>query len=265
MWTTIIKKIRGTDEVSDFDATAPFIPALTAMTSTLESRACDSSMLPMHALASNDSDVSKHQVWEHALQAHRQQCKGPKLNDWTRQRGLPVPALHLAVAELLWNEREQMRSRLVHIQSAQGQLLAVVNRSTRQLQLRRSVSAAETQALSWRQMPVNASGVEGMAATQFEIASLDDLLWQLGQFEPRAAESLPTAVASAPLALRRLPLTNPAMLEMRHFALMHLLSREHLSFEQIIRELDDDDTGALCSDVTSLVLCRCLVPTLSKN
>jgi hypothetical protein len=172
--------------------------------------------------------------------------------------------LHLALAELIWDNRVEIREagqrRIFHISSALG-LVAVLNLSEQILQMRSSPVVAsgvmQGGTLTLRLMPASASMLDTRSAQGFTHASLAALLWHYGQCEPEALKNMPK-LGSQILSVRRLPPVDPSSLLLRHLNLVHSLSHQPTDFTQLVQRQDKDEAPFLCADLTSLYLTGCL-------
>jgi hypothetical protein len=167
-------------------------------------------------------------------------------------------SLHVAVAEILWEQRDELRVldalRVVHLSSSAG-LVAVYSMALRSVQVRMHNTAlaqvARTSGLSLRVMPGSAGLLEGSAASDFQTHSLASLLWHYAQSAPQALEQMPR-LQQKMLSIRRFPQLEPASLQLRHLRLIHLLSRESLSFETLQTSMPPDDAVWVCPDLAAL-------------
>ncbi len=197
-------------------------------------------------------------AWQLALQAY---------HEWLKRNALPVRSaafagfgtLHLALAEILWEQREDMLAqgdRIVHLSSAAG-LVAVYSQAQRIVQIRTLSTAlgqmADADELSLRIMPTSASLLEGAVAQAFSPVPLAALMWHYGQSAVQALDHIP-ALQQQMLHVRRFPALEPEALHLRHLRLIHILSRENLNFEQLLPLLPEDERLLICPDLTSLFL-----------
>jgi hypothetical protein len=159
-------------------------------------------------------------------------------------------AAHLAVAQLLWAEHDRLHMGWVHIYSA-DRLLAVVLPRKRKILLQTSAYGGHTEPLVWKQMgtstPTSAPSHAG-----FTTQHLHSLLWFYGQAYSGAPDLLPQQMGSSLLQLRRFPHIEPAALDMRHLALIHVFSAGALSFAQLQRQVAAHYADSLCADIASL-------------
>jgi hypothetical protein len=179
-----------------------------------------------------------------------------------RSCGAPIPdqpaffahwkPAHMAVAQLLWAEHENLHLGQVQIHSG-DQLLAVMTPARSKVALR--VQAYEIQApLALRQMPAHTNSEPNLpdASKGFEHCSLHSLLWFYGQVYSAAPDLLPPEMGTHLIQLRRFPAVEPAALEMRHLALIHIFSGGALSFMQLQQHVAQAHRPCLCADVASL-------------
>ncbi len=189
--------------------------------------------------ATTDQDSSS---WEQAAAQYSAQIAA--------YRAQPLAALfksygsiHLCVAEILWDQRESLKSqsgsRVVHVSSPAG-LVAVYSPHQRIVQLRASPTAlsqiAHAQTLSLRVMPESARLLEGQAQQGFSATSLAALLWHWGQSEARALQAIPS-LGKYLLSMRRFPSMPPSGMLERHFRLIHILSQSRLRFVSAVNRL----------------------------
>jgi hypothetical protein len=158
---------------------------------------------------------------------------------------------HLAVAQMLWAEHDRLDLGEVQIHSG-DQLLAVLQPARRQVALRPSAYQAQAP-LALRQWPARAShsALPALGADP-QVHSLYSLLWFYGQVYSAAPELLPREMGTQLIQLRRFPLVEPAALEMRHLALIHIFSGGALSFMQLQRMVSPAHAKSLCADLSSL-------------
>ncbi len=160
-------------------------------------------------------------------------------------------AAHMAVAQMLWAERDQLHMGLAHIHSGDA-LLAVVQPSHRQVSLNAQAYQSKA-ALSLHQLPVGqGEGLEHMKqGKEFVSHGLHSLLWFYGQVYSSATDLLPPEMGTQLIQLRRFPPVAPAALEMRHLALIHVFSGGALSFAQLQKQVAPDHASSLCADLAS--------------
>jgi hypothetical protein len=198
-------------------------------------------------------------AWEQALA----QYNAPSL----QRTALPEASLfqaygpmHLSVAELLWDQRESLKSqggsRVIHVSSPAG-LVAVFSPHRRLVQVRTPPTAlsqiAHAQALSLRVMPESANVLEGHAKQGFSATPLAALLWYWGQHEARALQAIPS-LGQHMLSMRRFPDMPPSGMLERHLRLIHILSQSSLRFDRLLDELEPSDTHFVCPDLASLYM-----------
>jgi hypothetical protein len=167
-------------------------------------------------------------------------------------------ALHVAVAEILWEQRDELQAlsapRVVHLSNSAG-LVAVYSMAQHSVQVRMHNTAlaqvARTSGLSFRIMPSSAGLLEGSAASDFQTHSLASLLWHYAQSAPQALLAIPH-LQQQMLGIRRFPQLEPSSLQLRHLRLIHRLSRESLLFEALQDSLPPEDAALICPDLAAL-------------
>jgi hypothetical protein len=191
-------------------------------------------------------------AWQMACETYTQQrSAGAQIPD--------QPALfadwslaHLAVAQMFWGEHDQLHHGEVQIRSGDA-LLAVIQPAKRKVLIR--PSAFQPQApLALRQLPADQTLKYSApaSATQEQSISLYSLLWFYGQVYAEAPQLLPAEMGRHLIQLRRFPLVEPAALEMRHLALIHVFSGGALSFSQLQKLVLPEHLASLCPDLASL-------------
>jgi hypothetical protein len=156
---------------------------------------------------------------------------------------------HMAVAQMLWAEQERLHLGQARIQSGAA-LVAVVLPVKKQVLIQATAYQAQ-QALSLFQLPQGQSN--GLPAGKEWVShTLYSLLWFYGQVYSAAPELLPQEMGQQLIQLRRFPPVEPAALEMRHLALLHVFSGGALSFAQLQRQVPAEQLGSLCADLASL-------------
>jgi hypothetical protein len=197
-------------------------------------------------------------AWESAVQQHMKLLPNHHVQSPIATSFQSFGMAHLAVAELLWEQRASIfqQERLVHISNASG-LIAVCDPRKRIVQLRPHVTAMgqllDGSQLQLRTMPSAASLLDTQAAQSFTAVSVPDLLWHYGQRAAHAVHSLGD-LAQKSLRVRRFPPVEPAALLMRHLALIHILCQNAMPFSRLQHECDDEDAPYLCADLASLHL-----------
>lgn len=162
---------------------------------------------------------------------------------------------HMAVAQMLWAEHEQLHLGEVQIHSGDA-LLAVMQPARRQVAMR-AAAYQPNAPLALRQLPTrsasrSASTELPQLGADFQVHSLYSLLWFYGQVYAAAPELLPADMGSHLIQLRRFPLVEPAALEMRNLALIHIFSGGAISFKQLQRLVSPEHAASLCPDLASL-------------
>jgi hypothetical protein len=200
-------------------------------------------------------------TWDRACKAHFEACV-----DRTNPPQLPdifadYSGAHAAVAQALWTEHKNIYHPLVHISSPDG-LVAIFHPAQQRVWVRADAPYYEPHTLTWQEVPAN---TPPPASPQFHSTTVQHLLWFYGQAVPLAPQALPVGMASAPLQLRRFPPVEPQTLEMRHLALLRLLSAGALTFDQLVARTSADDQQFLCADLASLYFTGSLVLLTSKS
>jgi hypothetical protein len=155
----------------------------------------------------------------------------------------------MAVAQMLWAEREQLTEGEVQIRSGDA-LLAVYSPMQRRVMMH-AAAYHPSAPLALHLLP---SGQLESAAQgkEFVTYSLYSLLWFYGQVYSGAPDLLPQEMSVQLIQLRRFPLVEPAALEMRHLALIHVFSGGALSFTQLQKQVSQEHADSLCADLASL-------------
>ncbi len=156
---------------------------------------------------------------------------------------------HMAVAQMLWAERERLHLGEATIYSGDA-LLAVVQPKKLKVWIH-PAAYQNTQPLALRQLPL------GQAAAlpepqKFSSCAMYSLLWFYGQVYSHAPDLLPPEMGQQLIQLRRFPAVEPAALEMRHLALIHVFSGGALSFAQLQKHISPEFESNLCADLASL-------------
>lgn len=195
------------------------------------------------------------QTWDSACKAHFDACVDP-------MHPPQLPAIfsdfgggHAAVAQALWSEHTNSYPLLVHISGPKG-VVAVLDQAQQRVWVRRNVPYIEPHTLSWIEM---AASTMQPSTDDFAATTVHHLLWYYGQAVPLAPAALPTDMGSVPLQLRRFPPVDPQALEMRHLALLRVLSAGALSFVQLQSRTSVPDQAHLCADLASLYFTGSLV------
>jgi hypothetical protein len=156
---------------------------------------------------------------------------------------------HMAVAQMLWAEREQLGDEPVHILSGE-EVLAVLMPTQRMVMLRAAAYQPNAPLVLHRQSARR--GAPMPPEKDLTHHSLYSLLWFYGQVYSGAPDLLPEQMGTQLIQLRRFPLVEPAALEMRHLALIHVFSGGALSFTQLQQQVSPEHAGNLCADMASL-------------
>lgn len=187
-------------------------------------------------------------TWEAACKAHFEACVNPMQPPQLPAIFSSFGGSHAAVAQALWTEHANTYPLLVHINSPQG-LVAVLDQAQQRVWVRLHTPYVEPHALVWIEM---AASTEPPASDDFATTTVHHLLWYYGQTVPLAPTALPSSMGNASLQLRRFPPVDPQVLEMRHLALLRVLSAGALTFEQLQSRTSAPDQIHLCADLTSL-------------
>jgi hypothetical protein len=158
-------------------------------------------------------------------------------------------AAQMAVAQMLWAQREQLNRGEVHIRCGEV-LLAVFAPAQRQVSLH-AAAYQTNEPLALHQLPAEQRASESLGKN-FENYPLYSLLWFYGQVYSDAPDLLPAEMGTQLIQLRRFPLVEPAALEMRHLALIHVFSGGALSFMQLQKQVAPSHANSLCADLASL-------------
>jgi hypothetical protein len=194
-------------------------------------------------------------TWDGACKAHFEACVNP-------MHPPTLPALfstfgggHATVAQALWIQHKNPYPMLVHISGPKG-VVAVYDQDQQRVWVRLDMLYTEPHALAWVEMPASTMPPAG---AEFGSTTVHHLLWYYGQTVPLAPKALPPDMGSAPLQLRRFPPVEPQALEMRHLALLRVLSAGALTFAQLQDRTSPLDQGHLCGDLASLYFTGSLV------
>lgn len=161
-------------------------------------------------------------------------------------------AAHMAVAQILWAEHDRLHLGEATLRSA-GATLAVLQPKMRRVAIHPGAYDAAAP-LSLHQLPQGQSVSAQSHATGKGFASypLHALLWFYGQVYSHAPDLIPPEMGTKLIQLRRFPPVEPAALEMRHLALIHIFSGGALSFVQLEKQIAQQHAGSLCADLASL-------------
>lgn len=156
---------------------------------------------------------------------------------------------HMVVAQMLWAEKDRLHQGVATIHCGDA-LLAVLQPAKRSVSLNPQAYVANA-ALTLHQLPEGQRA--GVAAGRgFAECPLYALLWFYGQVYSAAPDLLPAEFGSQLIQLRRFPRVDPAALEMRHLALIHVFSGGALSFLQLQKHTAQESSDSLCADLASL-------------
>lgn len=188
-------------------------------------------------------------AWAHAkaayvqrrIQGHRISEQPAYFSNWG--------SAHLAAAHMLWAEHERLQSCDAMIYCGDA-LLAVVQAKKSKL-LINPLAYQSAAPLSIQALPLGQAAKTADVA-EYQTCAKDALLWFFGQVDSRAPDVMPFEMGTQLIQLRRIPPVEPAALEMRHLALIHLFSGGALSFSQLQMQLSEECAQYLCADLASL-------------
>lgn len=161
--------------------------------------------------------------------------------DW----GVP----HMAVAQMLWAEHDRLHLGEAMIYSGET-LLALVQPKKLKV-LINPAAYQNTAPLSLHQLPL-CQAAKQPESKEFSSYAMYSLLWFYGQVYSHAPDLLPPEMGLQLIQLRRFPPVEPAALEMRHLALIHVFSGGALSFTQLQKQIAPEFADSLCADLASL-------------
>jgi hypothetical protein len=156
---------------------------------------------------------------------------------------------HMAVAQMLWAERDKLGDGNAQIFSGED-LLATYWSEQRVVML--NAAAYQSNAPLALHLSSAQSSIIASQGKEFVSYSLYSLLWFYGQVYSEAPDLLPPEIDIQLIQLRRFPLVEPAVLEMRHLALIHIFSGGALSFTQLQAQVSPENADNLCADLASL-------------
>ena len=160
----------------------------------------------------------------------------------------------LAVARVLWAERRNLGAEPVRIMQGERDLAAVIPASRRVL-LQESLYQTGGSDLLIRPAQQGRAIDDGAVLGKgIQAYQLSTLRWFYGQVDGGAPDLLPPEMGLHLLELRRLPQVDPAALQMRHLALIHIFSSGALSFAHVRSLIAPAHSGSLCADLASLYL-----------
>jgi hypothetical protein len=218
----------------------------------------DSELRPFPARILNTTPFAKREgalTWENACKAHFEACVDLNTSPQLPAIFTTYSGAHAAVAEALWAEHKNTYQQLVHINSPEG-LMAVVDQAQQRVWVRMRAHYCEPHHLIWQEMPASTIPPN---TSDFHSTTVHHLLWYYGQAVPLAPMALPLGMGHEPLQLRRFPPVEPQALEMRHLALLRLLSAGALTFDQMLSHTCAGDQNFLCADLASLYFTGSLV------
>jgi hypothetical protein len=178
---------------------------------------------------------------QRCIQGHRISKQPAYFSNWG--------SAHLAVAHMLWADHERLQSCDAMIYCGDA-LLAVVQAKKSKL-LINPLAYQSAAPLSIQALPLGQAAKTADVA-EYQACAKDALLWFFGQVDSRAPDVMPFEIGAQLIQLRRIPPVEPAALEMRHLALIHLFSGGALSFSQLQMQLSEEYAQYLCADLASL-------------
>jgi hypothetical protein len=197
-------------------------------------------------------------IWATAVRGHISRPPSSSANMLEHVANLGS-ARYCALAELIWESREEIqhagKRRVFHISTAKG-LLAVLSPDHQLIQILNLDVAIEEgmpEPMLLRRMPASASMLNISESIAFSELSVATLFWLYGQSAPDAVKKLP-ALDDQLLHVRRFPRIDPALLDHRHFKLIHLLSQQLTNFAALQSQMPPEDAPFLCADLASLYM-----------
>jgi hypothetical protein len=221
------------------------------LTSAHASSLSDSELRPFPARGYTTQAPLKREgpyTWDSACKAHFEACVDPLHPPLLPALFAAFGGGHATLAQALWTEHKNTYPLLVHISGPEG-VEAVYDQAQLRVWVRLGMPYREPDTLAWVEMPASTLPPGG---AEFEPTTAHHLLWYYGQAVPLAPAALPTDMGSAPLQLRRFPPVAPQALEMRHLALLRVLSAGALTFAQLQNRTSPLDQVHLCGDLASL-------------
>jgi hypothetical protein len=247
----------------------PFYPARnsdwSALTGDSTARANDADGLPSKVLSDLPSDMlsarqhlrvrSVAPKWPQAVQTYRAARADGSLVIDLPTFALGFGAVHTAVSAFLHAERAHLPRSCVRI-TQNSAILAVVHMPKLAVQLYTKSPWQAGVPLQWSACDDAVWATPGDTAVQ--TMSIDQLLWLYGQAVADAVAVLPQDLGASQLQLRKFPLVDPQVLEMRHLGLMHIFSTGAMGFAQLCALVPEQDLPYLCADLASLQCCGAL-------
>lgn len=155
------------------------------------------------------------------------------------------------IGGFLWLERDEIKGKAcLHVFGA-GKLLAIVSPRTARVAVRMAVAQADLGTLVGEKRPESASG----APPGFREVPAVRLLWRFALHGPAGASVLPARYLSQPITLRRLPAIEADMMPTRMIALLQLINRAPLRFDDLLG-VSGLSREQLVRDLTALFLAR---------
>jgi hypothetical protein len=188
-------------------------------------------------------------AWALASEAYiNQRINGGRISDqpaYFADWGVP----QMAVAQMLWAEHDRLHLGEATIISGET-LLAVVQPKKLKV-LMNPAAYQNTAPLALHQLPLGQTA-KLPDSQEFSGYAMYSLLWFYGQVYSSAPDLLPPEIGMQLIQLRRFPPVEPAALEMRHLALIHVFSGGALSFAQLQKQIAPEFADSLCADLASL-------------
>jgi hypothetical protein len=188
-------------------------------------------------------------AWAVASEAYiGQRINGGRIADQPAYfAGWGVP--HMAVAQMLWAEHDRLHLGEATIYCGET-LLAVVQPKKLKVVMK-AAAYQNTAPLSLHQLPLGQTA-KWLESQEFSSYAMYSLLWFYGQVYSHSPDLLPPEIGMQLIQLRRFPPVEPAALEMRHLALIHVFSGGALSFAQLQKQISPEFADSLCADLASL-------------
>ncbi len=120
------------------------------------------------------------------------------------------------------------------------------------LWLKELISQDDDVQLHSQMMPSNNGWISKPQEQGFVQGTWHQLLWFYAQSQYEAASLLPSTFGVEHIQLRRFPQITPAALDVRHLALIHVLSAGSMPFAQIEMLVASEHRPYLCPDLAAL-------------
>lgn len=197
----------------------------------------------------HSSASSSPNAWQGAVDDYLAACATR-----TEPPALPAPfaqygAGHAALAQLLWEGHKNTLQRGMHIIGPHA-LVAMFGPLPKQVWVHRNLPTYAARDLAWQEAPEDAWPPATQLA-EFDSTNQHHLLWFYGQTVPEAVHALPVSLGEQALKLRRFPPVDPKALELRHLAMLRVLSSGPMLFSHLLANTNPHDQGTLVSDVAS--------------